>query len=101
MTANTGSDRPTEWKPGYRPSNGTEGDIFRFNTCDRCIHDHSWHTPPFEADESCPIIMDALAGEHSYPNPLGPPQWEGRWMPEGWQEARCTEFKPCECRGES
>lgn len=58
----------------YRPANGTDGDFFRAQTCDRCVKDHHWHGEA-EGGDSCPIIMDALSGEHSYPNPSGPPQW--------------------------
>ena len=78
---------------GQRPCNGTEGDNQRYQTCDRCVKDHAWHGPD-EGDDSCPIILDALAGEHSYPNPDGPPQW---WNDEETGEWGCTEFEPCEC----
>lgn len=83
---------------GNRPSNGTEGDIMRAQLCDRCTvdHDGGWHTPPdYEGPESCPIIIDSIVGEHSYPNEQGPPQWgydpdTGEWV--------CTEFTgPCPC----
>ena len=87
----------TERRYGFRPSNGTEGDIMRSYTCARCVRDHDdgWHSPPhFEGVASCPIIMDALSGEHSYPNPEGPPQW-WRGGPELYG---CTEFEgPCPC----
>lgn len=85
-----------EW--GRRPSNGTEGDIQRSWTCASCTidHDHGWHSP--DADDtigSCPILDDALFGEHSYPNPEGPPEWgqdrrSGRWV--------CSSYRgPCSC----
>jgi hypothetical protein len=78
----------------YRASNGTGHELFRYQTCDRCVKDHKWHLPDADGD-SCPIIMDALIGEHAYPNELGPPQWHhdtdtGR----SW----CDEFEgPCDC----
>lgn len=79
----------------YRPANGTDGEFFREQTCYRCVKDHAWHVPPFEADESCPIIMDALCGEHSYPNEQGPPQWSHSYETG---ESRCSEFVgPCGC----
>lgn len=83
---------------GRRPSNGTEGDIMRYHLCDVCKADHDWHRHyDGEIDqpaESCPIIMDALCGDHSYPNPDGPPEWGqddgGRWF--------CKGFAPCPCK---
>lgn len=80
----------------YRPSNGTEGDYFNAQTCHRCIRDHAWHIPPdFAGNESCPIIMDALFGEHSYPNEKGPPQWS---HDPDTGESWCSEFTgPCPC----
>lgn len=78
---------------GYRPSNGTEGLIFWAHTCDRCSRDHQWHST--ETGDSCPIIMDALAGEHAYPNEDGPPQW---WRDGETGETGCSEFEgPCPC----
>lgn len=82
---------------GNRPSNGTEGDYQRAQTCNRCTvdHDGGWHDEVTEGDDSCPIILSALVGEHSYPNPEGPPEWghdleTGEWV--------CTAFKgPCAC----
>jgi hypothetical protein len=81
---------------GFRPSNGTEGDIMRAKTCDTCVKDHAWHHgEPDPWVDSCPIVMDALCGEHSYPNPDGPPQW---WHVYGTGEYGCTEYQgPCEC----
>jgi hypothetical protein len=96
MTPNADSGRVI-WR-NYRPANGTENDYFAVQTCYRCARDHQWHIPPYEADDSCPIIMDSLVGEHAYPNEDGPPQWS--YDPatgEGW----CSEFEgPCECECE-
>lgn len=95
MAAATMGDPPVNIRDGYRPSNGTEGAYFREQTCDRCAVDHAWHIPPYEAPESCPILMDSLCGEHSYPSPDGPPQWhhddsDGRSWCDGF-------VGPCEC----
>lgn len=79
----------------YRPSNGTEGDYFRSQTCYRCIKDHDWHGPDAYGDESCPVMMSGMVGEFAYPNPLGPPEWSyddeaGRF--------ECAAFEgPCPC----
>lgn len=48
----------------YRPSNGTEGDIFREEFCDRCVKED------YENDVHCPILTAALwhsIGEADYP----------------------------------
>jgi len=92
------TDNPDiEW--GQRPNNGTEGDIQRSYTCDRCQVDHPWHR--FNAglreqpDASCRIIMDALVGEHAYPNEEGPPEWGRNSVTGEWV---CAKFKgPCRC----
>jgi hypothetical protein len=81
---------------GIRPANGTDGMYQRAQTCDRCTvdHDGGWHDGRDDG-ESCPIIYDALIGEHSYPNEEGPPEWgtdfdTGQWV--------CTKFVgPCPC----
>lgn len=85
---------------GCRPSNGTEGDIQRSQTCAICTvdHDGGWHDDRDDGD-SCPILMSALFGEHSYGSgSYGPPEWgndldTGEWV--------CTAFKgPCACASE-
>lgn len=79
----------------YRPGNGTEGDAFNAQCCERCVKDHDWHGPGESTTDSCPIIMDSLSGEHSYPNELGPPQWSHDYSTG---ESRCSEFDgPCAC----
>jgi hypothetical protein len=77
---------PTE---PYRPSNGTEGEIFQHRFCDRCKHDAA-----FQADENaegCPILALTLVfneDEPEYPKEwvrdVGDTLWPG--------SARCTEF---------
>lgn len=94
------TEKGDEWEQGYRPANGTEGDIFSAQWCHNCAVDHAggWHEDPWDGDESCPILMDALAGEHSYPNEQGPPQWEHRGGYGRGSETRCTAFQgPCLC----
>lgn len=89
-----------EWEPGYRPSNGTEGDIFNSQWCHNCTvdHDGGWHDPDRQDGDSCPILMNALVGENSYPNEMGPPEWQHRGGYGRGSETRCTEFQgPCSC----
>jgi hypothetical protein len=77
------------------------GDLMRAQLCDRCTvdHDGGWHQPDNDSGDSCPIIMDGMFGEHSYPNPHGPPEW-GYDLDTGiWQ---CKGFTgPCACDGAS
>lgn len=83
----------TDWEAGYRPSNGTAGDIFRAGPmgCFSCAidHGHGWHTPPhFDGPESCPILLRSLVGEDT-------PEWE---INRSTQQTRCTAWEgPCEC----
>lgn len=90
------------WEPNYRPSNGTEGDMFRTGPmgCLSCTVDHNegWHTGNEDTGQSCPILMHALL-EHD-----GPDQWEQRRVPDdkmrlGYRwETRCTGWRgPCAC----
>lgn len=44
----------------YRPSNGTEGDIFMSYFCARCERDKDFQDDP-EMGISCPIVANALA----------------------------------------
>ncbi len=65
----------------YRPSNGTEGEIFMGQWCARCQHD-DYH----DGGDGCPIIGNtmALAVDH--------PDYPKEWREEGPQGPRCTNF---------
>lgn len=83
------------WTPGYLPSNGTMGDMFRAEWCDRCVRDHSSHiggecsTPSRWA---CSIFTGSLI---CYPGP-GPDEWESRDPGAGrGLDVRCTAFQAC------
>lgn len=91
-----------EWVPGYLPSNGTDGEIFRAGPtgCASCLRDHpGWHEEPhFEGATTCPIALYALT---AYPD-AGPRQWESRTLENGRWETRCTAWLgPCPCPDES
>jgi hypothetical protein len=93
MTPNADSGRVI-WR-NYRPANGTEGEYMRAQTCGCCERDHAWHENPDDGGDSCPILMDGLFGEHSYPNPDGPPEWS--YSPDTG-EYFCSGFEgPCVC----
>jgi hypothetical protein len=62
MPEHSGTYRP------YRPSNGTEGDIFMAEWCEKCeLHNHS------DFDAPCMIQLRALA--HSISEPEYPAEW--------------------------
>lgn len=81
------------WAPGYLPSNGIEGDLFRAEWCDRCVRDHSAHLGEVDRPSGrwvCGILTRSLI---CYPDP-GPDEWESRVV-DGRYEARCTAFEAC------
>lgn len=49
----------------WRPSNGTEGEIFVESWCCQCSRD---------ADEDCPILAATFA--HDVDDPAYPPEWQ-------------------------
>ena len=75
------------WIPGkpYRPSNGTEGEWFMADWCDRCTKDN-YPEKPF-----CPIIGASLAFD------IGNPNYPKEWIigPDGW--GMCTAYQKKEC----
>ena len=79
------------WVPGFRPSNGTMGDIFQLGPmgCFSCSvdHDQGWHDGQ-DGGESCPILMRSIIGEPT-------PEWEEH---NETRETRCTGWRgPCAC----
>jgi len=68
-------------KPGakYRPSNGTEGEIFMSQYCWNCAHDADENKP-------CPILGASLA--YSISDPKYPEQWQYNEC----NDPVCTEF---------
>lgn len=82
MTDSSTAPVERQWEP-YRPSNGTEGDIFRERYCDRCLKDEHG---------DCGILVRTLAfdiGDTKYPvewrRPKDDESWPGR--------AECTAFE--------
>lgn len=96
----------TDWRPGWRPSNGTEGDIFRRNWCDQCAHDHAVHLDidnagfPDHPEGVCAIFTESLVPKDRTER-AGPDEWEDRIVHSdqsriGWTiESRCTQFEKC------
>lgn len=83
-----------DWKPGFRPSNGTMGSEFTARHCDRCEHDHSMHNGN-DQGPGCLILCSSIAGEYAYPAEKGPPEWEIIRNAKGEYATRCTAFEAC------
>lgn len=80
-------------QPGapYRPSNGTEGEIFFESWCTKCARDAHMNSgkdyDECEESEICPIIADAFRGQVK--------EWV--WKGEPWADGSypmCTAFVP-------
>ena len=69
------------WTPGhlYTPSNGSEGDYFMAEWCERCAKDGYTEEHP---EKGCPIIVESMRD-------MNPPQW--RINDDGWP--MCSEFE--------
>lgn len=79
----------------YRPSNGTEGEIFMESWCYKCKRDRAYQENPDAAD-GCDIIARTLS--YNVNDPKYPTEWVMRWIKAddgiGTYEARCTAFEP-------
>ena len=76
----------------YRPSNGTEGQMFADRFCDRCKHDDAFQKGG-DAEDGCPIIaktMSYYADDVQYP-----PEWISD-DDCGLVNPRCTAYDPVE-----
>lgn len=87
----------------YRPSNGTEGEIFMSRFCARCKRDAKFQETQ-DAEDGCPILADSFfygIDDPKYPkewiiDPDAPPMWANqRGAP------RCTAFEPIDAIGGS
>ena len=68
----------------WRPSNGTEGDIFMRHWCNGCQRDADYRA---EVGDSCPIICNAMVYDTDDPN--YPAEW--RYGDDG--QPLCTAFE--------
>jgi hypothetical protein len=69
----------------YRPSNGTEGDIFQERWCELCTKDEAARRGDYE--NGCPIIAAALAWD------VDDPDYPGEWVYDGEGQPSCTAFE--------
>ena len=66
----------------YRPSNGTEGEIFMSQYCNRCIHDD------IENNKGCTIIAFSMAYF------VSDPEYPKQWIYGDDGKPTCTKFSP-------
>lgn len=68
----------------WRPSNGTEGEIFSACFCERCVHDAGYRN---DTGDGCGIIARTLAYD------LTDPKYPSEWQigPDG--QPTCTAFE--------
>lgn len=43
-------------------SNGTEGQAWMAEHCNRCRHDHGTHRPEWDAEDGCPHVLSLVVG---------------------------------------
>jgi len=70
----------------YRPSNGTEGEMFSERYCERCAHDATYRRT-FEAEDGCRILTSTLVydvAEKGYP---------AEWVYDAAGVPTCTAFE--------
>jgi len=64
----------------YRPSNGSDGELFMLEFCYRCER--------YDEDTGCPILFASMAYD------LGDAEYPKEWVKEDdGSEARCTAFQ--------
>ena len=63
----------------YRPSNGTEGDMFEVLFCNKCKHDTK--------DQACEILMRTMIFG------VGDPEYPKEWVYDSEGCPKCTAFE--------
>lgn len=72
----------------YRPSNGTEGEIFFEGWCSKCWHDREVRRDPENYAEGCPLIANSMAFN------IGDPEYPKEWKyHDETGEPTCTKFR--------
>lgn len=81
----------------YRPSNGTEGDMFQARWCDRCTRDaafrQAWDMDETPADDGCEILANTMC--FATDDPEYPREWQ--YSTKG--QPLCTAFEPAKATG--
>lgn len=70
----------------YRPSNGTEGEMFLSHYCSRCRRDRGSRSD--DGDDGCSIIVRTMA------LPIDHPDYPKEWVMSENRTPRCTAFDP-------
>jgi len=68
----------------YRPSNGTEGDMFYDQFCLYCKHDNFDHDT---CSGGCPILLRTMAHD------IGEPEYPSEWKFDSEGRPTCTAFE--------
>lgn len=76
----------------YRPSNGTEGDMFQVLFCGRCTKDS--YDPETGGGELCPIIGDTMCCD------VDSPEYPKAWVISERGQPVCKEFAPASTQKE-
>ena len=74
--------------PSYRPSNGSDGELFEEDWCAKCIHDAAFRADYNSAD-GCPILGMATAVD------IDDPRYP-KELVEDENGPRCKSFEPIE-----
>ena len=69
----------------YRPSNGTEGEIFMNHFCDRCSKDAKYRET-LDGSDGCEILANTLVFE------IDDPEYPKEWIRDE-KGPRCTAFE--------
>lgn len=69
----------------YRPSNGTEGEIFHSAWCSDCTKDAATRTGDFM--NGCPIIANSMAYDRNHPS------YPKEWVYGDDGQPKCTAFE--------
>lgn len=70
----------------WRPSNGTEGEIFIESWCAKCKRDAAYQADPDHAN-SCPIVAHSLCFD------ISDPEYPTEWQYGADGQPKCTAFE--------
>lgn len=70
----------------FRPSSGTEGDVFQSLYCNRCAKD--WISAPGSVANYCGLVADSMRFE------VDDPQYPAAWVHNADGSPCCMEFVP-------
>ena len=77
-------DRPELEGKLYRPSNGTEGEMFMEQFCYKCVHDKAYQDG---TGDSCEIICNTMVYSIDDPN------YPKEWVFDSKGQPKCTKFE--------